>query len=79
MQRSETVRREFRPFMPQGRVEIASRGYVGGWREYNNGLDFPLTAHAGRELFPGSLFRVRYPSRLGWLGVDVVPTDLKTL
>jgi hypothetical protein len=69
MQRSETVRREFRPFMPQGRVEIASRGYVGGWREYNNGLDFPLTAHAGRELFPGSLFRVVIATLLvlgGW-------------
>jgi hypothetical protein len=38
------------------RTKRASQSSVNGARESDDGFDFPLTAHPGRELFTASLF-----------------------
>jgi hypothetical protein len=46
------------PLTLQEKVEIVSQSYVDMWREYHIGLDFPPTAHPGREMLTGSVFRI---------------------
>ncbi len=50
-------------------VESASPG---GTREYDDGFDFPPTAHPGRELFTFSLFILLIITLLAWGGWKLI-------
>jgi hypothetical protein len=50
-------------------VESAS---TGGTREYDDGFDFPPTAHPGRELFTFSLFILLIITLLAWGGWKLI-------
>ena len=54
------------------RAERASESRVDEARESDDGLDFPPTAHPGRELFTASLFVVMILSLLVWGGWKLI-------
>jgi hypothetical protein len=47
-------------------VERVSQSSTGAAREYDDGLDFPPTAHPGRELFTFSLFALLIITFVVW-------------
>src|SRR5277367_1272950 len=54
------------------RAERAPQSSVDAAREFDDGLDFPPTAHPGRELFTGSLFVLLVISFLLWGGWKLI-------
>ena len=50
----------------------ASQSSVGDAREFDDGFDFPPTAHPGRELFTASLFVLLIMALLVWGGWKLI-------
>ena len=53
-------------------VEEASKFSTGAAREYDDGFDFPPTAHPGRELFTFSLFVLLIMTFMVWGGWKLI-------
>jgi hypothetical protein len=53
-------------------VERVSQSSTGAAREYDDGFDFPPTAHPGRELFTFSLFVLVIITFLVWGGWKLI-------
>jgi hypothetical protein len=53
-------------------VQRASPSFTGAAREYDDGFDFPPTAHPGRELFTFSLFVVLIITAVVWGGWKLI-------
>jgi hypothetical protein len=49
-------------------VERVSQSSTNAAREYDDGFDFPPTAHPGRELFTFSLFVLLIITAVVWVG-----------
>jgi hypothetical protein len=79
MQHAEIAGKEFPGFIPQDKVEIASQSYVGRLSGSDDGLDFPPTAHPGRELFTASLFVLVIITFLVWGGWKLISLMLTSL
>ena len=54
------------------RAQRASQPSVGDAREFDDGFDFPPTAHPGRELLTGSLFVLLIMALLVWGGWKLI-------
>jgi hypothetical protein len=57
---------------PAMRAEGASRVHTDRTREFDDGFDFPPTAHPGRELFTASLVVLLIISLLVWGGWKLI-------
>jgi len=79
MQHAEMAGKEFPVLIPQDKVEIASQSYVGALRGSDDGLDFPPTAHPGRELLTASLFVLAVITFLVWGGWKLISLMLTSL
>jgi hypothetical protein len=53
-------------------VDEASQSSTGSAREYDDGFDFPPTAHPGRELFTFSLFVLLIVTFAVWGGWKLI-------
>jgi hypothetical protein len=53
-------------------VEEASQSSTGSARKYDDGFDFPPTAHPGRELFTFSLFVLLIVTFVVWGGWKLI-------
>ena len=53
-------------------VERVSQSSTDAAREYDDGFDFPPTAHPGRELFTFSLFILLIITLLAWGGCKLI-------
>ena len=54
------------------RARRASRSSVGDAPEFDDGFDFPPTAHPGRELVTASLFGLLIVGLLVWGGLKLI-------
>jgi hypothetical protein len=80
MQHAEIAAKEFPNFIPQDKVEITSQSYIGALRgPDDDGLDFPPTAHPGRELLTASLFVLAIITFLVWGGWRLISVMLTSI